>query len=411
MIKRWVNALLGVVVAGGLLAGVGRAQETPAVSPEARLQLERMTEAYGKLDGFSVRGQFSAELDIAGQTSQETKQFEASYGGPLKFRHEIKDEMLLGGTGRQVYVYSIAEKAYLQAVMDTSASSTPPMPAPMPQILRAQNPALWMVLTKSPVDELTRNSSRVSVVAPTEIDGTSYPTVQIDAADGSSLQLATDPSTHLLRRMIVDLRRVFEARGAVDVKTARLVVDYGQTAPGVPANADFSWTPPADARDLSAENASGQPNAAAAAPAAALEGLEAPNFTLKDEAGKEVTLAELRGSVVVLDFWATWCPPCVEGLPALEAMAKERAERGLKVLAVNVQEDARTVARFKERTGLGLPVLFDSEGAVAGLYKVTGIPQTVVIDRAGVVRKVLVGFGPQTKSQLAEAVDAALATN
>lgn len=404
------RATIAAALACGLVWAAGlRAQEaTSVVSPEAKAQLDKMAAAYEKVEGFSVSGRFAAELDVAGQTTNEAKAFEASYAGPMKFRHEVKDEMLIGGTGSKVFVFSIAEKAFMQSELEGGVTDLSAMPAPMPQILRAQNPAIWMALAKGPVDELTRGAAKVSVVEDTQIDGAAYPTVAIEGSDGTTMILVTDGKTNLLRRMTVDLKKVFEARGAADVKTARLVVDYATTTLGVPAGTSFDWTPPEGATDLAA--AQGPAGAAPqAAPASALEGQPAPAFTLKDEAGNDVSLADFKGSVVVLDFWATWCPPCVEGLPALEAMAKERDGKGLKVLAVNVQEDGTTVSRFKERTNLGLPVVFDSDGKVSGLYKVTGIPQTVVIDRKGVVQKVLVGFGPGTKAQLAAAVDAALA--
>lgn len=404
------RATIAAALACGLIWAAGlKAQEaTSVVSPEAKAQLDKMAAAYEKVEGFSVSGKFAAELDVAGQTTNEAKTFEASYAGPMRFRHEVKDEMLIGGTGSKVFVFSMGEKAFMQSELESGSMDVSAMPAPMPQILRAQNPALWMALAKGPVDELTRGAAKVSVVEDTQIDGTAYPTVAIEGSDGTTMILATDGTTNLLRRMTVDLKKVFEARGAPDVKTARLVVDYATTTLGFPAGTSFDWTPPEGATDLAA--AQGPAGATPqAAPAAALEGQTAPEFTLKDEAGNDVSLANFKGSVVVLDFWATWCPPCVEGLPALEAMAKERDGKGLKVLAVNVQEDGTTVSRFKERTNLGLPVVFDSDGKVSGLYKVTGIPQTVVIDRKGVVQKVLVGFGPGTKAQLAAAVDAALA--
>ena len=109
----------------------------------------------------------------------------------------------------------------------------------------------------------------------------------------------------------------------------------------------------------------------------------APDFELAGLDGKTLRLAELRGRVVFLNFWATWCPPCREEMPAMQALAGELEKQGLVVLAVNYEESAETAEAYARETGLTLPVLLDGNGAVARRYRVAGLPASFFVDRRG----------------------------
>ena len=130
--------------------------------------------------------------------------------------------------------------------------------------------------------------------------------------------------------------------------------------------------------------------AAAAGPG---EGDPAINFTLDSLKGDAFTLADHAGKVVVVDFWATWCPPCVAGLPVVSSVTKEYASKGVVFVAVDLQEDRETVEKFMDKQKWDFPVAFDSKAETANAYGVTGIPHSVIIDKKGVVRHVHIGFG------------------
>jgi thiol-disulfide isomerase/thioredoxin len=139
-----------------------------------------------------------------------------------------------------------------------------------------------------------------------------------------------------------------------------------------------------------------------------LAGRPAPDFALTTLAGAHYRLAERRGQVVVLDFWASWCGPCIEALPQAEAVAAEFSAERVRLTAVNVQEDAATAEAALARLAARPETVLDRDGAVAAQYAVSAIPQTVVIDAAGRVREVLVGGGPQYADRLRIAIRAAL---
>ena len=122
------------------------------------------------------------------------------------------------------------------------------------------------------------------------------------------------------------------------------------------------------------------------------KGTSAPAFRLPALAGGESELGALRGKVVVLNFWATWCPPCVSEMPSLERLHRALGPVGLAVVAVSTDEDEAELRRFVAQYALTLPVLRDPGGRVASdEYKTTGYPETFVLDRSGVLLEHVVG--------------------
>lgn len=129
-------------------------------------------------------------------------------------------------------------------------------------------------------------------------------------------------------------------------------------------------------------------------------GESAPNFKLTNLAGKEVSLADFKGKAVVLNFWATWCPPCRAELPDFQKEHKEAKD--FVILTVNEQEDKKTVQSFMDKGKYTFPVLLDTQGKVGNLYQVRGIPTTYFIDKKGVIVDVTVGA--LTGSQLRQKI-------
>jgi peroxiredoxin/outer membrane lipoprotein-sorting protein len=161
----------------------------------------------------------------------------------------------------------------------------------------------------------------------------------------------------------------------------------------------FTFTPPATAREVSA-------TATPEVRSSPIDGAEAPDFTLTDAGGRSVHLRDLRGQVVVVDFWATWCPPCRAQMPSLQQMEKELASKGLVVLGLDVGEDAKTVSAFAKQQSYTFGLLLGAEPDVAAEYYVEAYPTTFVVDRRGRIAYRELGGGSPEK--LRSAVQAAL---
>lgn len=123
-------------------------------------------------------------------------------------------------------------------------------------------------------------------------------------------------------------------------------------------------------------------------------GKAAPDFTLKTLVdSREVSLASLKGKVVVLDFWATWCAPCIAGLPTMDEVTGRFKDQGVEFFAVDLRESTERVRKFMDGKKWDFTVLMDEQGGVAREFGVGGIPHSVLIDREGVIRHVHIGFG------------------
>lgn len=130
-------------------------------------------------------------------------------------------------------------------------------------------------------------------------------------------------------------------------------------------------------------------------------GFAAPEIDLELLDGSRVRLSDLRGQVVVLNLWASWCPPCRAEMPALQALHEQRSADGVVVLAVNstVQDTEQAARDFAREYGLTFPIGLDRDGQATRLYQVRALPSTFFIDRQGIIRRVVVG-GPLDASVL-----------
>lgn len=123
-------------------------------------------------------------------------------------------------------------------------------------------------------------------------------------------------------------------------------------------------------------------------------GEAAPDFTLKSNSGSNIRLSEQKGTVVLVNFWASWCGPCRKEMPLLEEMQKKYSPLGFTVLGVNVDKDSSLADKILDDIPVSFPILFDASGDISKLYDVDAMPTTVIVDRNGKMRFLHRGYKP-----------------
>jgi peroxiredoxin len=146
--------------------------------------------------------------------------------------------------------------------------------------------------------------------------------------------------------------------------------------------------------------------AALALPAFAVNptGSPAPQFTLGAKSGQTVSLAQYKGQVVMLNFWASWCGPCRQEMPLLESIYKKYNKLGFTMIGVNVEPDSNAANEWLKATPVSFPILYDKDSKVSKMYDVAGMPSTVIIDRTGKVRVLHRGYKPGDENEYLDSI-------
>jgi cytochrome c biogenesis protein CcmG, thiol:disulfide interchange protein DsbE len=131
------------------------------------------------------------------------------------------------------------------------------------------------------------------------------------------------------------------------------------------------------------------------------QGFLAPSFQLLSISGETISLHDLRGQPVLINLWASWCPPCRAEMPAMQRVYDEYREQGFEILAINTtyQDDAAAAQAFVEQLGLTFPILWDLDGSVSNQYQTRAMPTSFFVDAEGIIQEVVVG-GPMSEALL-----------
>lgn len=134
-------------------------------------------------------------------------------------------------------------------------------------------------------------------------------------------------------------------------------------------------------------------------------GKPAPDFVLKDTKGKTWRLSELRGKVVFVNFWATWCPPCRSEMPSMQDLSQSLSPKSFQMLAILSNDQAEVAEKFAVGIGFAAPILLDPENRASKAYGITGVPETYIVDKQGILREAVIGplhwNSPEARQMLA----------
>jgi thiol-disulfide isomerase/thioredoxin len=383
------------LLALALLPAPARAEQPP----DAMALLQQVAQAYHALTSYRFEGLMSVRMTgPMNQTLEVPLEVAADRRGRARVVLQAPQMgMMLVSDGRETVTYLPSLGQYrrksAEAVADSGGMPDPPQGSPF---------ARYFNLVES------LQSARVAGTETIDIAGTPHDCWVVQCDLGTPQALAGDSSAQATATFWIDRARLLVLHDSTAVTTqnaatgARVGMDQvttfrvGQVNEPLPDSL-FVFAVPEGARQVESFQMPGQEKAAAG-----LVGRQAPAFALNDVSGRRVSLAGLKGRVVVLDFWATWCKPCRIEMPRVEKLYKELKPKGLAVLGVNFGETPATVKRYLSQTPCAFPIVLDRDTNVSILYKADAIPTLVVIDRAGIVRSYFQGV--QDESDLRDAI-------
>ena len=390
----------------------------PAFAADIDEKAQTVLESFSKLiegvDSLKVNVSVATTIEIQDKSNEINAKHIFAFQRPNLFALRIQEGALGGATvndGRNLYTYVPGLRSYTESDAPGSyAEFLERGEFGMLRMAAGNTPVLDAMMYASPFDAIRDGVETMTYHGTEDVGGVSCHVVEIagkgptwkcwiDAGEKPWILKAAPDMTEFLLNMGLPQELI------EDAKTESTVLFTNWEAnPALPGNA-FAFTPPDGARKVNSfEEAMAQ-----LAPETPELGKTAPDFTLTGLDGEETTLSAFRGEkIVVLDFWATWCPPCQKGLPILDEVAGDYEGKDVVFYAVNQGETPDKVKAFIQETNLGLPVALDERVRIGRLYQVRGIPQTFIIGKDGIIQDHHQGLPSDLEERLRHALDTLL---
>lgn len=396
-----------------------------AAEPKVDAESQKVLDTFGKFfqgtKGFRVKANIALEIEQKGQ--KQSQDFLQNYAAqrPNQFAYSL-DSPGGGATvvsdGKQLSVFFTGFNKY--AVEDAPATWAEMFQNPilLGSISFGNAPTVVIAtLSEDPGKKLVEKATSVESGGIVELGETKCHLLKVTAEE-MDYQIWIDAGKQpLVRKFLPDLTKTFErmakAQGAkspfADVKVTNTVTykdweidpKFGEDA--------FVFKAPEGAEKVGSFMEIVTGGRRPAEPELhALVGKPAPEIKLDLLDGGKLDLAGLKDKVVILDFWATWCGPCVQAMPIIEKVAEKYKDKGVVLYAVNLQEKPDEIKAFLEEAKLKLAVALDTDGATAGAYKADAIPQTVLVGKDGSVQVVHVGLSANLEEELDKEIQALL---
>jgi thiol-disulfide isomerase/thioredoxin len=412
-------SVLGAGLAMALAADPPAAAPTPAHDPEARRQLDEIARAYKALGAYADQGVFSMNMTINGKAENQSIPLHLTFARPNKLNLDAGVVRLVSdGTILTTAVAPL--KQYTSATAPKTLSIETIGQGPAGSVLFGGPTSAPMIILSSLLlgDDAPKTilslGGRLKAESGQKVGDASFPSLLLDQPEGPDLRLVIDPATKLLKTidLVVDPNDIARrAPKELKVEIGRIGWTAGDVSTKTPEDKAFAYEPPKGYTKVESLARGGQgPGDAAKYPVNDLVGKPAPDFTLTilDGAGKTKTIAkgDLAGKVVMIDFWATWCGPCLRELPDVQKMIEAYAKDGKDVVIVALSQDDRPsdpieVRKLVESTlnkqeikltaaSVGL-VGIDPSHATGDAFHVNAYPTIVLLDAKGVVQAAHVG--------------------
>ncbi len=270
---------------------------------------------------------------------------------------------------------------------------------PLARMLLGMRPVTFGLFDRDPYATLTADVESVEFVGSEQLAQEPVNHVVLHTGRGSMDLWVTGEEPRIVRARLNPSKLVAEAMARQpDLKEVVIEMRYERDGPELPEGA-FAFEPPEGAR-----------RAGNLLALLDLTGAQMRDFTLEGLAeGTTWHLADHKGKVIILDFWASWCGPCRKELPELQKIHNDYKDRDFLLLAVNVGEGRQKAAAFLEQMRLDVPVALDTQGAVFGSYSATSLPTLLLIGKDGTIEAVHVGYAPGVERTLRREIDRLLA--
>ena len=403
-------AVAAVVLLGASIVSTARAAK---IDPEAEKLVQKVSDYYAGLKAF--RSVLASSMKISSAEApaidKEMKlTYDIAVDRPKRLSAVLKAGSL-GATvvsdGKQLFTYSPETGKY--SVQDAPATVDDILKTPTMQQLNLMKTLTFFgaLVSPKPYEAFMEGVESATLAGTEEIDGVKCQRVKLEQEAMPWEMWVEMGDKPIVKRIAPDLSSLVKGNPRVpeDIKLDVVINFTGFNPELKPTEDDFKFTPPADAKQ--SDSPFGEPEGAEQH---ALLGKPAPGFELALLDGGKLKLVDHKDKqVVILDFWATWCGPCVAALPTITEVANKYKAQGVAFYAVNLRETPEEINGFLKEQGLKMAVALDVEGAIADKYGVTGIPQTVIVGKDGSVQVVHVGLSPDLKEKLTKELEDLLA--
>lgn len=404
--RRLMLFAAGLAAAIAWLAPPATAGEAAKIDPEAQKLLRKVCDYYSSMKSFQVEA--ASRQDVSLGEKKQTHEVTGTLAArrPNQFAARVKHEgaeALAVSDGHKAWLFVAALKKYMSAEAPADLAVLLDDEGLHARLWNALDGGFLAVLLNPNAYETLLRDTESAQIMPAEMVGKArcrqirFVQKRVDWA----LWVEDGPKPVIHKAWFDQSKMAAAMAGAPAGLKVEVIFDFRNWAVDSQLPEDtFRFAPPAGCEQVKTFVDEGP---------AALIGKPAPDFTLETLDGGKLKLADLKGKIVVLDFWTTWCPPCRKALPAVAEVADGYRQKGVVFYAINLAEAPDVVKKFVQDEKLKLTVALDRDGAVAKSYGVQAIPQTVIIGKDGTIQAVHVGMQPDTATQLKDELDALIA--
>lgn len=413
-----MGRVMGLTVTLGMAAAVAGAVATDTGAPKVDAKADKLLRAFCS----HVQGlpRFACDVTLTMKTQSEgmKQEIETTYGFAMETPNKLALRHKKGMAGNTV----ISDGTTLYTCLGmVNRYEEKPAPKTLEDLFQSAPMAgnmlfLDNLLRKDVYAAIMEGVTQTKYGGRETVDGTECDRLDFVQEEFDWSMWITTGDTPTVVKVTTDMSKsMATARPDMPaMKSARMTVEnrFEKWSTAELAKDAFVFTPPEGAKKVASlfEGMDEEdPGAAAEAdPATELVGKKAPAFSLATLDGGKATVpdAKLTNAVIVLDFWATWCGPCRKALPIVTKVTAALKDKGVIFYAVNQQEQADGIRGFLKKIEVTCPVALDEEGETGNLYKVRGIPQTVIIGKDGKVAAVHVGLVPDLEARLTKELEA-----